>query len=117
MFKVCSAAALMSLLAGCGAMRNIPISNGSSTGLGGANFEITRTGLVGQASCIYLFGFIPLLDPAIATRAMDQLVESSGSSGKSSGLVNFAMDGYSAFYLAISIDTVKVRADVAEFKK
>jgi len=117
MFKACCAAAILSVLVGCGSLRVIPVSNGSSTGLAGANYQIARTGIRGEASCMYLFGFIPMGDPAIATRAMDQLIESAGSTGKANGLVNFAVDQYSAFYIVLAIDTVKVRADVAEFRQ
>ena len=114
--------AVMALLissAGCISSRGvIPFSNGSNTELNNADFKIVRANLRGEANCGYLLGIIPMGDPSIATRAMDQLVNAAGATGKSVGLINFAGDEVVANYLNIFvIRTVIMRADAVEFSK
>ncbi len=91
------------------------MSNGSITELREANYQVVRTNLRGEASCPYLFGLIPLGDPAIATRAMDELVNSADVSGKPIGLVNFAGDEVAAWYVLVTVRTVLMRADAVQF--
>ena len=116
-FRFVVLALCCSFLMGCVGSQGInPMANSSEVELSGANFEVTATGLHGQASCAYLFGFIPLGDPAVATRAMDDLVASANTEGQSRGLVNFSADKSCAFYFFITVKSVAVRADVVEFK-
>jgi hypothetical protein len=106
------------LYSGCSSTYGIvPMSNQSMTQLDSSDFKVVRAGLRGEASCTYLFGFIPLSDPGVASLAVDDLVQSAQSEGKSVGLVNFAGDVISAFYFVVTVQTVKVRADAAEFTK
>ena len=118
MFKTmkCAAIVLALCTAGCVSSQGIvPIGNHSNTDLKGNNFKVARTGLRGEASCLYVLGLFPTGDPAVATRAMDQLIESAGGSGKSVGLINFSGDTVHSNYLFVTISTVTMRADAVEF--
>ena len=52
----------------------------------------------------------------MASRAMDQLIESAETTGKSVGLVNFAGDTVQSHYLFYKVVTVVMRADAVEFE-
>ncbi len=116
MLRLFAILSVLTLFSGCIlSFGKIPLSNVSQTQLSSANFKVVRTGLQGEASCTYLLGFIPLTNPSVATKAMDQLVLSAGSEGKSIALANFAIDMTRADYPFVSFVTVKVRADAIEF--
>jgi hypothetical protein len=108
---------LASCAASCVASAGVtPMANSSVTELNSGNFKVVQTGARGEASCSYLFGIIPLDEPAVANRAMNDLVASAGVDGKKRGLVNFAIDVTTANYVVIQILTATVRADVVEYE-
>jgi hypothetical protein len=94
-----------------------PLTNASSTNLGEANFRVARTGLRGEASCIYLFDLFALGDPGVATAAMEDLSRSAAGEGKPQALVNLAADILKSNWIVITIVRVKVRADLVEFRE
>ena len=91
------------------------MSNQSVTQLDEGNYKIVQSNLRGEASCSYLMGLIPLGDPAIATNAMNQVVNAAQLDGTRKALVNFAIDQTISNFVVIKVITVVVRADVAQF--
>ena len=93
------------------------MQNQSMTQLDSADYKVVSTGLRGEASLSYLFWFIPLGNPALATQAVSQVVQSADLDGKPRALINFAYDEVNGTYPFFSTTTVKVRADVVEFNR
>lgn len=92
-----------------------PMTNQSQVALDGNDFRVVNT-VRGEASVAYLFGIIPLGDPGLATRATDELVASAETVGKARALTNWAFDRSTGFYFFVTTQTVKLRADVIEFR-
>lgn len=116
-FRLAVAALGCALMASCVYSGGFnPMANTSEVELAGNNFEVTAVSQKGQASCAYLFGLIPLGDPAVATRAMDDLVATANIEQQSRGLVNFSSDNRSSWYVFVTVRSVTVRADVVEFR-
>ena len=95
----------------------IPMQNLSNAQLDSADFTVIKSNLKGEASCAYLFGLFPLGDPAVATRAMDEIMSATKPTGRSIALTNFAFDTVVAnyFYIVV-VRSVFLRADAVEFK-
>jgi hypothetical protein len=110
-------AVLATLGLGCATSRGIiPLGTLSRTDLDGKDFKVVKTGVTGQATCPFVFGWIPVGDPAVATNAMNELVTSASLNNTPSGLVNFSADEVVANYFFIwQVRTVYVRADMVEF--
>ena len=117
--KVLLAVPLLFLATGCLQSRGlIPMQNLSNAQLDSADFTIVKSSLRGEASCPYLFGLFPLGDPAVATRAMDEVMAATKATGKSIALANFAADTVVANYFGlVVVQSVFIRADAVEFNK
>jgi hypothetical protein len=104
---------------GCAASRGvIPVGNLGSTELDSNDFKVVGAELSGEAKCLYLFGIIPLGNPAVATEAMNQVVTSAKLSDKPIALTNFSGDEVVAnYFFIIQARSVHLRATAVEFTK
>ena len=75
----------------------LPMQNHSTAEFSENNFDVVGTNLRGEASVVYLLQIIPTSDPAVATRAMNELINSSGSDGKTRALAAFTPDRLELF--------------------
>ena len=83
------------------------------------DFTIVRTNLTGRAGVFQLFGFIPLGDERLFSRALADLYLGAERdvAGSPSQLINWTLDDTRTDYLIGRYDKVVFRADLMRFNK
>jgi len=106
------------LLSGCGATagRYYHIAE-TQTHLTCNNFKMVETGVVGSASCIYLFHIIPLGYGDLHARAMNDLRSKIKSTRRSIAFINVTKDTSIFSILLLAKVELTITSDIIEFYK
>lgn len=83
------------------------------------DFKVDEVNLVGKASCIYLFGIIPLQDQRIFSRALADLYKNREKkvTGAPYQFTNWGLDSTKTNYIVFVKDEVVFRSDLIKFDK
>lgn len=104
------------LLSGCGAsIGTYSTTTETETQLNRGNYKVVESGVIGKASCWYLFSAIPLGSMELYRQAMDQIRRQIASKGKPIALVNITQDLSTTSFVVVSRADLTLTADIIEF--